>query len=69
MPTYRVVDPDQHHLEVWTPDDTAPVVERERVTWRPEGADEELAVELGALFEPISGGEEDDGYGKKAREG
>ncbi len=53
VPTYWVVDPDQCHIEVWTPDDTVPTVERERVTWRPVGAGEELLVELGQLFEPI----------------
>ena len=53
MPAYWVVDPDQRHIEVWTPDDTIPTVERERVTWQPVGAREELVLELEKLFEPI----------------
>ena len=53
MPAYWVVDPDQRHIEVWTPDDTVPTLERERVTWRPVGAREELVLELEKLFEPI----------------
>ena len=53
MPTYWFVDPDQRHIEVWTPDATVPTLERELVTWRPVGAGEELVLELEKLFEPI----------------
>jgi len=40
-------------IEVWTPDDTFPTTERERVSWLPEGSGEELVLELGELFRPI----------------
>jgi Uma2 family endonuclease len=51
--TSWIVDPDARCIEVWTPDATFPAVERERVTWLPEGASEPLAVELGELFRAI----------------
>jgi Uma2 family endonuclease len=53
VPVYWVVDPDRCEIEVWTPDDTFPTVERERVTWRPEGAGEEFVLELVELFRAI----------------
>ena len=48
--TYWVVDPDGGAVEVWTPADTFPTVERERVTWTPAGASEAFTLELRALF-------------------
>ena len=53
IPTYWIVNPDGRCVEVWTPEATRPAVERERVTWMPEGAAEPLVVELGELFRPI----------------
>jgi Uma2 family endonuclease len=53
VPVYWVVDPDRHAIEVWTPDATFPTTERERVTWRPEGAGEEFTLELAGLFRAI----------------
>jgi Uma2 family endonuclease len=53
IPTYWIVAPDARCIEVWTPDTTRPMVERERVTWMPEGATEPLVVELADLFRPI----------------
>ena len=53
VPVYWVVDPVRHEIEVWTPDATFPAAERERVTWRPEGAGEEFVLELRELFRPI----------------
>jgi Uma2 family endonuclease len=53
VPAYWVVDVDARGIELWTPDDTFPRVERERVTWRPEGASEAFALELTELFRPI----------------
>jgi len=53
IPTYWIVDPDAHCIEVWTPAAARPTVERERVTWLPEGAVEPLVVELDDLFRPI----------------
>jgi Uma2 family endonuclease len=51
--TYWVVDPDGRAVEVWTPADTFPTVQRERVVWTPEGASEPLTLELTDLFPPI----------------
>jgi Uma2 family endonuclease len=51
--TYWIVDPDEWTVEVWTPADTFPTVERERVTWSPAGASEPFTLELTELFEPI----------------
>ncbi|MDH3455544.1 MAG: Uma2 family endonuclease [Gemmatimonadota bacterium] len=51
--TYWVVDPERCSVEVWTPDDTFPGVERERITWQPTGAGEEFELELTELFKPI----------------
>jgi len=53
IPLYWIVDPDQKAIEVWTPESQFPTIERERVTWKPEGADEEFVVELEELFKPI----------------
>ncbi len=53
VPTYWVIDPDRHEVEVWTPSDTFPTVERECVTWRPRGTDEAFSLELRELFQPI----------------
>jgi Uma2 family endonuclease len=51
--TYWVVDPDGGAVEVWTPADTFPTIQRERVVWTPEGASEPLTLELTELFRPI----------------
>jgi Uma2 family endonuclease len=53
LPFYWIVDPDEKLVEVWTPKDQFPTVERGRVTWRPEGVDEELVLDLAELFKPI----------------
>ena len=53
IPFYWIVDPDEKLVEVWTPSDQFPTVERESVTWKPEGAVEAFVLDLGALFKPI----------------
>ncbi len=53
VPVYWVADPDQQSVEVWTPADTLPAVERERLVWQPEGVDEAFTLELEELFRPI----------------
>jgi Uma2 family endonuclease len=53
IPFYWIVDPDEKLVEVWKPEDQFPTVERKRVTWKPEGADEEFVLELEELFKPI----------------
>ena len=53
VPLYWVIDPDRREVEVWTPDDTFPTIESERVTWRPVGAREDFVLELVELLQPI----------------
>jgi Uma2 family endonuclease len=53
VPLYWVVDGDERQVEVWTPADTFPAFERERLTWRPAGAGVPLVLELADLFRPI----------------
>jgi Uma2 family endonuclease len=53
VPLYWVVDPDARTIEAWTPADTVPSVEQERVSWQPEGADERFMLQMARLFEPI----------------
>ena len=48
--TYWVVDADAGRVEVWTPDAAFPLVETERLTWRPAGVREGLVIELAELF-------------------
>jgi len=48
--TYWVVDPDGRAVEVWTPADTFPTVQRERVVWAPERTSEPFTLELAELF-------------------
>ena len=48
--TYWVVDAEARTVEVWTPEAALPVVERERVVWRPAGASVPLEIELPDLF-------------------
>jgi Uma2 family endonuclease len=53
IPLYWIVDPDQKLVEVWTPEDQFPKVERERVEWKPEGVNEAFVLDLDELFKPI----------------
>jgi Uma2 family endonuclease len=53
VPLYWVVDGEAAQVEVWTPDDVFPRIERERLTWRPAGAGGAFMLPLGELFRPI----------------
>jgi Uma2 family endonuclease len=53
VPLYWVVDGDEKSVEVWTPADDFPVVERERLVWHPTGAREPLILSLTELFRPL----------------
>jgi Uma2 family endonuclease len=50
---YWIVDGDAREVEVWTPDAQLPHVERERLTWLPQGAGEPFLLELASLFQPL----------------
>lgn len=49
---YWIVDIAARAVEVWTPGATTPVIERERLEWRPEGAPEPLVVPLEEILPP-----------------
>ena len=53
VPLYWVIDPDRREVEVWTPDDTFPTSESERLTWRPAGVAEDFVLGLVELLQPI----------------
>jgi Uma2 family endonuclease len=53
VPVYWVVDGDQRSVEVWTPLDDFPAVERERLVWHPPGADGPFTLEIAELFRPL----------------
>ncbi len=53
VPLYWVVDGDERLVEIWTPADEFPAVERERLAWHPPGAREPLTLSLEKFFRPI----------------
>jgi Uma2 family endonuclease len=53
VPLYWVVDADQQRVEIWTPDDSFPRIERDRLIWHPAGAGEPFTLELQELFQPV----------------
>jgi Uma2 family endonuclease len=53
VPAYWVVDIEARAIEVWTPEATFPVVERERVIWRPEGSADSLEIALAEILPPV----------------
>lgn len=53
VPLYWLVDADARHVEVWTPDATFPVIEREKLVWSPDGARRAFETPIPALFGPV----------------
>lgn len=53
IPTYWIVDADEHFVELWTPEAALPRVEREQVQWLPAGATEPLVLSIPELFRPL----------------
>jgi Uma2 family endonuclease len=53
VPLYWVVDGDERMVEVWTPADDFPAVERERLVWHPSGGVEPFVLSLAELFRPV----------------
>jgi len=52
VPAYWVVDIDARTIEVWTPEAAFPVVERDRVIWRPQAAADSLEIPLVDILPP-----------------
>jgi Uma2 family endonuclease len=50
VPLYWIVDADTRVVEVWTPADTFPRFERERLAWHPDGAAAAFSMPLDELF-------------------
>ena len=53
VPLYWLVDGDERSVEIWTPSDEFPLVERERLIWHPTGAPRPFELDLHALFRPV----------------
>lgn len=53
VPLYWVVDANQQRVEIWTPDDSFPRVELERLIWHPAGVGQAFLLELQELFRPL----------------
>jgi Uma2 family endonuclease len=53
VPLYWVVDGDERTVEVWTPADDVPTIERERLQWRPAAPAEPFTLRLEELFRPL----------------
>jgi len=53
IPVYWVVDPVRQAIEVWTPGATAPVVQRESVTWSPVDMPAPFVLAVPDLFRPV----------------
>jgi Uma2 family endonuclease len=53
VPVYWVVDADERSVEVWTPGDDFPTVERRVLRWAPAGARQALELDLDRLFRPV----------------
>jgi Uma2 family endonuclease len=53
VPLYWVVNGEDRSVEVWTPGDDFPRVERERLVWHAPGTFPAFELGLGELFEPI----------------
>ena len=53
VPLYWIVDGDERQVEVWTPGDAFPRIERDRLVWQPEGAGAPFTFALQELFRAI----------------
>jgi Uma2 family endonuclease len=53
VPLYWIIDGDGRQVEVWTPADAFPRIERDRLVWQPEGAVAPFTLSLQELFRAI----------------
>ncbi len=51
---YWIIDIESRAVEVWTPEATFPVVERERLVWHPTGAPDPLLIPLPDVLPSLS---------------
>lgn len=52
IPAYWVVDPIASQVEIWSPGDAFPTVEREQLVWRHPEAARDCVIELPGIFRP-----------------
>jgi len=50
VPWYWIVEIDGRAGEIWTPQATSPMIERERLVWHPPGATEPLVIPLADIL-------------------
>jgi Uma2 family endonuclease len=53
VPLYWIVDGEARQVEIWTPEDVFPRIERDRLIWRPEGSGAPFTLSLQELFRAI----------------
>jgi Uma2 family endonuclease len=53
VPLYWIVDGDERQVEVWTPADLFPQIERDRLIWQPGSQADSFSLSLQELFRPI----------------
>jgi Uma2 family endonuclease len=53
VPLYWIVDGDEQRVEVWAPDSELPMLETQRLVWRPAGAGQTFTLALAELFRPV----------------
>ena len=53
VPVYWVVDGEERSVEIWTPADDFPMIEKERLVWHPEVARDPFTLTLNELFRPL----------------
>lgn len=53
VPLYWIVDAEAEQVEVWTPTDHFPRIERAALEWSPAGAGTAFRLELAELFRPL----------------
>ncbi len=53
LPTYWIVDPGESLVEIWTPRDMTPLLERAALTWRASDDARALIIPIAELFAPL----------------
>lgn len=53
VPVYWIVDGEEQRVEAWGATADIPLIETERLVWRPAGAGQAFTLELAELFRPV----------------